>query len=816
MVEMTSPGVYISETDASGIATNSSQTTAVFAGNFTKGPLEEYTQITSVDGLIEYYGKPTDDNYNDWYQAYNYLQYAKNLLISRACNINGYAYDTYSTFVAYNTLEGYGVQTWGTSVYGGTASRTSNWVFLNIDTDLKKGDIVSFGASDTDIVTSAYPKFLILDVNQGTKLDENNVEIPVYGILLDRKPTMLIDHTEVDVSVGTKIYKVIISMNGSGEAQGYNNTTDIKIPWKKTSKAQYCANLRVPTYYDDTAYYSDVYSEIQIDKEDIDTGEWYTEIKHKFLIKTPGIPDNAVLFEKNKQIKNREHFNLIKDSLIFSTADAKLKFYSKTPGTDASRYKISIMLPTDFEINDTRFVGNHCSRYAFEGISVDGLFEYAPQLETAQIGVAIYDSEENELKETFLVSLDPKAVDIYNKSTYIETVINKTSEYVYVKDNVALDPTIEIEEYIYDVYGNKIQKTINKNGVLEYVTSINETTGVAEPVYRTKTTVVPNVASYTYIYDTINNEYYGRSLELVCASDSLIQEDDLLNAYEIFNNKEDLDIDIVIGNELDYGKSALNLAETRKDCIAYIGLPYEYNGSVMTVGQRSETATSSIIKFRNSINYNSMWISLYGNYKQQYDRYASKNRWINIAGDCAGLRGQCNVDNDPWWPSAGLTRGQIKNVVKLAYAPNQTQRGTLYINGVNPVVTFPGDGTVVWGQKTMLTASSSFDRVNVRCLFNTLERTLAKMSRYHVFELNDTFTRNRVVSSIAPYLAQVQSGRGIQDYQVVCDTSNNTPQIIAENKLVVDIYIKPTYSAEFILLHFINAGTNDFSAVTTE
>lgn len=140
----------------------------------------------------------------------------------------------------------------------------------------------------------------------------------------------------------------------------------------------------------------------------------------------------------------------------------------------------------------------------------------------------------------------------------------------------------------------------------------------------------------------------------------------------------------------------------------------------------------------------------------------------------------------------------------------------MYTNGINPVITFPGEGTVLWGQKTMLNRNSSFNRVNIRCLFNTIERTLARMSRYSVFEFNDAFTRNKVISTIKPYLAQVQAGRGITEFKVVCDTSNNTPQIIAENKLNVDIYIKPTYVAEFIHLTFINVGVNNFNVVVTE
>jgi phage tail sheath protein FI len=208
-----------------------------------------------------------------------------------------------------------------------------------------------------------------------------------------------------------------------------------------------------------------------------------------------------------------------------------------------------------------------------------------------------------------------------------------------------------------------------------------------------------------------------------------------------------------------------------------------------------------------------MFCVLIGQYKYQYDRYSDKNRWVGIQGDIAGLRAQTTTNRASWFASAGLERGQIKNVIKFAFNPNQAQRDLLYKVGINPAVQFPGDGQVMWGQKTSLTRPRSFHRVNVRGLFNTLERALSKMARYQIMEFNDTFTRNRIVSMINPYLGSVKAGRGVQDFLVICDETNNTPDVISRNQLIVDVYIKPTYVAEFIQLRFTNAGTNSFSSV---
>lgn len=177
------------------------------------------------------------------------------------------------------------------------------------------------------------------------------------------------------------------------------------------------------------------------------------------------------------------------------------------------------------------------------------------------------------------------------------------------------------------------------------------------------------------------------------------------------------------------------------------------------------------------------------------------------------VRAQTNTNRASFWASAGLERGKIKNALKLAFNPSQSMRDLLYKNALNPIVTFPGQGTVMWGQKTLLSTPSSFDRVNVRGLFNTLERSMSLMAKYQLFEFNDTFTRNRVISMLKPYLGSVKSARGIADFLVICDESNNTPDVISRNQMVIDVYIKPAYAAEFINLRVTNAGTNSFSEV---
>ena len=216
------------------------------------------------------------------------------------------------------------------------------------------------------------------------------------------------------------------------------------------------------------------------------------------------------------------------------------------------------------------------------------------------------------------------------------------------------------------------------------------------------------------------------------------------------------------------------------------------------------TATDAIIAYRNSLPSTSYGV-LDSGFKYQYDRYNDKYRWIPLNGDTAGLCARTDYTNDPWWSPGGLNRGQIKNVVRLSTNPNQTMRDQLYRNSINPVVTFPGEGTVLFGDKTLLATPSAFDRINVRRLFIVMEKAISTAAKFQLFEFNDSFTRAQFRALVEPFLRDVQGRRGITDFVVKCDASNNTPQIVDTNQFVADIYVKPNRSINFITLTFVAA-----------
>ncbi len=277
----------------------------------------------------------------------------------------------------------------------------------------------------------------------------------------------------------------------------------------------------------------------------------------------------------------------------------------------------------------------------------------------------------------------------------------------------------------------------------------------------------------------------------------------ITSALSTFANDELYDISL-----LPVGKAsstvaiyAINsVAEVRKDCVVFV------SPELSDVVDNAGSEATDVVAFRDTLPSTSYAVMDSG-WKYQYDRYNDQYRWIPLNGDTAGTAVRTDFTADPWFSPAGFNRGQIKNVVKLAYSPSKADRDTLYKKGVNPVVTFPGQGTVLFGDKTLLAKPSAFDRINVRRLFIVLEKAIATAAKFQLFEFNDAFTRAQFRNLVEPYLRDVQGRRGITEYKVVCDESNNTGAVIDRNEFVADIYVKPNRSINFIQLNFIATRT---------
>ena len=280
-----------------------------------------------------------------------------------------------------------------------------------------------------------------------------------------------------------------------------------------------------------------------------------------------------------------------------------------------------------------------------------------------------------------------------------------------------------------------------------------------------------------------------------------------MNAFALFANDELYDVSLIACGKASSTVAEFvinNVAEVRKDCVAFVS-PQDIATGDIIIGNESEQI-DDLIAYRNELPSTSYAV-LDSGFKYQYDRYNDKYRWVPLNADIAGLCARTDYTNDPWWSPGGLNRGQVKNVVKLAVNPGKTMRDNLYKSGVNPVVSFPGQGTVLFGDKTLLAKPSAFDRINVRRLFIVLEKAIATASKFQLFEFNDSFTRAQFKNMVEPFLRDVQGRRGIIDFRVKCDDTNNTGEVIDRNEFVADIYIKPNRSINFISLNFIAART---------
>ena len=311
---------------------------------------------------------------------------------------------------------------------------------------------------------------------------------------------------------------------------------------------------------------------------------------------------------------------------------------------------------------------------------------------------------------------------------------------------------------------------------------------------------------------------YGGTADTISAGSFTVTIGDLGTGYDLFENPEETDVDFLLMGSSNYTKEEsqalankiISIAELRKDAIAFVSpnrgsfLNDTAAGSV-TVYSNSQI-TDNLVSYFSPITSTTFGVFDSG-YKYMYDRFNDTFRYVPMNGDIAGTCARNDINNFPWFSPAGTARGTILNAVKLAYNPNQSQRDTLYSNRVNPVIFSPGAGIILFGDKTGFGKASAFDRINVRRLFIYLENAIKSAARDQLFEFNDEITRTNFINIVEPFLRDVQSKRGIFDFRVICDETNNTAAVIDSNEFVADIFIKPSRSINFIGLTFVATRT---------
>ena len=308
--------------------------------------------------------------------------------------------------------------------------------------------------------------------------------------------------------------------------------------------------------------------------------------------------------------------------------------------------------------------------------------------------------------------------------------------------------------------------------------------------------------------NTVGDAFVVNNVSLVSGTDDYAATNaEIATAYEKFNDAENVDLSLLICGPSQTGADAtgdtkatavMDIATGRKDCVAFVS---PARADVVGVAN-AITQTQNVVSFADGLPSTSYAVIDSG-YKYMYDRYNDVYRFVPLNGDTAGLCARTDIIADAWFSPGGFSRGQVRGAVKLAYNPNQAQRDELYKSKVNSVVSFPGQGTVLFGDKTAQSKPSAFDRINVRRLFIVLEKAVSTAAKFQLFEFNDEFTRAQFRNLVEPFLRDVQGRRGLTDFSVVCDDSNNTSDVIDRNEFRADIFIKPNRSINFIQLNFI-------------
>lgn len=370
-------------------------------------------------------------------------------------------------------------------------------------------------------------------------------------------------------------------------------------------------------------------------------------------------------------------------------------------------------------------------------------------------------------------------IDINGRSSYYKEYLKQNSQYIY-----AMDPV--------DFANSSLTW-----GKLSSEISVGS--GFYSPANYTRTLVggtngsIPSDASLELNWDKFKDkDKYEISLAFVGSSSTGV-------AQHVLDN-------VVLGPESETPTVG------RKDLMLFVSP--RFSDVVNKPNQEVERIVTDNDSFLNILSRSSSYMVADSGWKYQYDRYNNVYRWIPLNADIAGLCAYTDAVADPWYSPGGFNRGKIKNAVKLAWTPTLTERDALYKNGVNPVIFMKGEGVILFGDKTMQAKPSAFDRINVRRLFITLEKAISRSARYSLFEFNDAFTRAQFVAMIEPYLRTVKGRRGIIEFKVICDETNNTPDIIDRNAFVGDIYIKPARSINFIQLNFVAVRSGvEFSTV---
>ncbi|QBP06165.1 tail sheath monomer [Synechococcus phage S-B68] len=787
VIKTASPGIVVNEVDLTR-GTSDAITTNIgaFAGPFARGPVDELVLISTEAEFQRIFGDPTDDNYEYWYTVANYLEYGGVCYVVRSDDSVG---DSSGTFL--QTMRNATDTQSGTDLYVKneedfeenwfqTASATGKFLARNPGSwgnglavaVIDHGADYQLGLKGTGIVA-------VLD---GASIPANTD----FGTVADG--TTIGEYIKLQAAAGgTTIVagEKVKAYNGAGvvaagAGEGFVISVDGDVYQILVTSGTFAVGDTLSD--DDGSTETDastaVYAQVEFKQYSKDADVALT-------LNAIAVPNTYTLAQgegfgwtstpiANQKVSAGGPADLGDTYIWSNNSEAWVLKY--TPAEDDlftdGLNVYQLQAGDDWYTQQVAFAGIPWYRLAGRPGTTQNALERGAAND--ELNIVIYDAtgnftgtKGNTLETFFGVSKLSGATTQEGDNNYYIDVVQNRSGYLFA--NATLDaPTAGINTALSAV-GTAIADGVK----CEYIEVKSYT-------------MAGGVDNYDASLGELQEAYNKFVVENVPNLDYILQGPSMSN----------LDDSVAKANFI------ISLCEERKDCMAFLSPP-----RYAVIGQPSSTTvTEKVIEWAVELS-SSSYVVLDSGYKYTYDRYNDRYRNIPLNGDIAGLMVNSALTAEAWYSPAGLSRGQIRNVVKLPYNPSKKQRDQLYTNRVNPVVTFPGEGTILFGDKTALAYSSAFDRINVRKLFLVIEREIAKMSRTTLFEFNDDVTRSLFKNNVNPFLRDIQAKRGMYDFLVVCDTTNNTAEVIDRNEFIADIYIKPTKSVNFISLNFIATKT---------
>ena len=789
-VNLVSPGVKIREVDLTvgGITAANNQVGAI-AGPFQKGPVDVPILIETENDLLNVFGKPisSDSQYEYWLGASSYLSYGGILRVVR-CN--------------------------GTSLNNSNAGVNATSVTLKIKS-----------TEDYNNNYSTATSWYWSSKNPGSWA--NNLKVCVVDAAADQRLAISTTNVQVGYAVTASFDQTVAGIGTTTREQGLlkgiitkvnSGSIDVKITAKSSGAG---STVFAETSYSEgsvnafnsssSIYITNNSGSVELEDSVIPTFSGITSTS-RALITLPLGDSRVSGLSTGQKIKSTTGSALSSGTTISGFGTTSINPVTGITTTDVYNtigLSTTILNPGSYTFviyntNGQTTPTSVSDWYNEQTLGLSNATVYwkniAPRPKTSQ-----YSSERSGRNdELHVVVVDDTGVVTGTAGNILEKYTNVSKAY-----DAKISPSQA--NYYKDIIANNSQYIFPGIAPTGVDTKFSTVSGVGSATDTTwgltaKDNTFNCIGATTYNL-TGGQDYSGVS----GVGGYSVGLSDVIGAYRNFTNPAEYKIDFLIGGPSGgatiYDSQAkanelIAIAENRKDCVATVS---PHRAGVIDVAN-SDTQTNNIVNFFDPLTSSSYAVFDTG-YKYVYDRFNNQFRYIACNADVAGLMARTSINQYPWFSPAGANRGALNNAVKLAYNPSQAQRDTLYPKRINPIIFSPGAGIILFGDKTALSYTSAFDRINVRRLFLTLEASIERAARAQLFEFNDTITRANFINIVEPYLRDVKSKRGITDFVVVCDESNNTPDVIDGNQFKADIYIKPARSINFIGLTFVATRT---------